>query len=216
MKTLSKAIAIASLVSASALTAQVANAGVEYNVAATSNYVWRGDTQSSNMSAFSGGVDYAHDSGLSAGVWTSNTSGDTEVDYYAAFGTEVAGFGLSAGAIAYDYNDDTADFVEVNVGAEYMGASLSYSVKVDDGDTNKDNDDAAYISVGYGMDAAEDISVAVAFGQTIDASKASSDADKYDYMVAATKSLPEFDFTLAWTNKESGENDLVVTASKSF
>ena len=216
MKTLSKAIAIASLVSASALTAQVANAGVEYNVAATSNYVWRGDTQSSNMSAVSGGVDYSHDSGLSAGVWTSNTTGDTEVDYYAAFGTEVAGFALSAGAIAYQYNADTADFVEVNVGAEYMGASVSYSVKVDDGDTNKDNDDAAYISAGYGMDVEENLSVAVAFGQTIDASKASSDADKYDYSVAATKSLPEFDFTLAWTNKESGENDLVVTASKSF
>ena len=216
MKTLSKAVAVASLLSAGIMSAQVANADVSYNAAATSNYVWRGDSQSSNMSAFSGGVDYAHESGASVGVWTSNTSGDTEVDYYASFGAEVGDISYSVGVIAYDYNTDISDFTEVNVGADVMGVSLSYSVKVDDSDTDKTNDDAAYISVGYGLGIAEDVALNVAFGQTIDADSTKSSADKYDYLIAATKSLPAFDFTLAWTNKESGENDLVVTAAKSF
>jgi uncharacterized protein (TIGR02001 family) len=216
MKTLSKAVAVASLLSAGIMSAQVANAEVSFNAAATSNYIWRGATQTNNASAVSGGADYAHESGASAGVWTSNVAGDTEIDYYASYGAEVGGVALSAGVISYDYNTDTADFVEVNVGAAFAAASLSYSVKVDDGDTNKDNDDAAYISLGYGLSLAEDLSLDLALGQTMDASKASSSADKYDYLAALTKSLPDFDFTLAIANLEDGENEMFVAVSKSF
>ncbi|MCG8099687.1 MAG: TorF family putative porin, partial [Candidatus Thiodiazotropha taylori] len=39
----------------------VAAAEISANIGVTSNYVWRGLTQSANSTAFSGGVDYAHD-----------------------------------------------------------------------------------------------------------------------------------------------------------
>ena len=47
------------------------------NTVAISNYVWCGDTQTNDASAIQGGADYAHESGLSVGVWTSNAAGDT-------------------------------------------------------------------------------------------------------------------------------------------
>jgi len=216
MKSLSKAVAVASLLSAGIMSAQVANAEVSFNAAGTSNYMWRGDTQTANGSAISGGADYSHESGAAAGVWTSNVAGDTEIDYYVSYGAEVGAVSLSAGVISYDYNADTADFVEFNVGAGFADASVTYSVKIDDGDSTKDNDDAAYISLGYGLSLAEDVSLDLALGQTINASKASSSADKYDYLAAVTKSLPDFDFTLAIANKEDGENEMFVAVSKSF
>lgn len=47
---------------------------VTSNVGLTSNYVFRGISQNSMAPAIQGGMDYAHASGLYAGVWGSNVS----------------------------------------------------------------------------------------------------------------------------------------------
>ena len=54
----------------------LANAEISANVALTSDYVWRGVSQTLEDPAIQGGFDYAHDSGFAAGVWASN------VDFY--------------------------------------------------------------------------------------------------------------------------------------
>lgn len=223
MKTLSKAVAVASLISAGFVGTQVAHAEVSFNAAITSNYVWRGDTQNADTSAFQGGADYAHESGLSAGIWTSSLAGDTEVDYYAAYTLPAGPVELTVGAIAYDYNDDTADFAEVNFAAAAAGATLSYSQKVSEGEDNdnggdKDNDSDAYVHLGYGLSLAEDLALDLGFGQVLtDAKDAEGDnAGKYDLSASLTKSLPEFDFSMTLTDKEDGENEFFITASKGF
>jgi uncharacterized protein (TIGR02001 family) len=48
---------------------------ISYNVGVTSDYVFRGISQSRNRPAFSGGVDYSHTpTGLYAGTWVSTIS----------------------------------------------------------------------------------------------------------------------------------------------
>jgi uncharacterized protein (TIGR02001 family) len=47
---------------------------VSANVGFTTDYIWRGIAQSSHNPAVQGGIDYAHASGLYAGVWGSNVS----------------------------------------------------------------------------------------------------------------------------------------------
>lgn len=49
------------------------------NVGVTSNYIWRGATQGSDDSAVSGGIYYAHDSGLYVGTWVSSLSGGSSM-----------------------------------------------------------------------------------------------------------------------------------------
>ena len=49
-----------------------ANAAVEANIGATSNYVWRGVTQTNDDAAISGGVDYSDESGVYVGAWASD------------------------------------------------------------------------------------------------------------------------------------------------
>ena len=56
MKKSSIAILVASLVGA-----VTANAGVTGNIAASSDYVWRGITQTNHASAVSGGIDCSYE-----------------------------------------------------------------------------------------------------------------------------------------------------------
>ena len=83
-----------------------------YNVGLTSNYLFRGVSQTHGNPAIQGGVDYAHSSGLYAGVWASNISwvkqfhdkGSVEVDFYGGYKNTFADdFTYDVGLIRYQY-----------------------------------------------------------------------------------------------------------------
>jgi uncharacterized protein (TIGR02001 family) len=112
-----KSIVLATAV-ASVLASGVAAAELSGNAAITSNYIWRGITQTNDGAAGQGGIDWGHDSGLYVGTWVSNVAfpdvnpdpGDEptlgtgyEMDVYAGFGGEVGGFGYDLGVISYQY-----------------------------------------------------------------------------------------------------------------
>jgi uncharacterized protein (TIGR02001 family) len=151
MKTLSKAIAIASLVSAGALTAQVANAEVEYSAQIDSSYLYRGENIGGNAALFSGAVDYSHDSGFYAGAWIANSP---EYDLYAGYAMEVGEVSIDLGAVTYVYpgtgaGQDTAPFdgMEAYINLGFMGASLSYNTGFES------LEDKTYLAIGYELDA---------------------------------------------------------------
>ena len=62
------------------------------NVALATDYMYRGGSQTNEQPAISGGFDYAHSSGVYAGVWASNVdfgdSANIEIDYYGGIGGE--------------------------------------------------------------------------------------------------------------------------------
>ncbi|MDQ7072995.1 MAG: TorF family putative porin [Gammaproteobacteria bacterium] len=78
------------------------------SVALSTDYVWRGYSQTDNDPAISGSFDYAHASGFYAGTWASNvsfaTDTDIEIDVYAGFGGELDnGLGWDIGWLRYIY-----------------------------------------------------------------------------------------------------------------
>jgi uncharacterized protein (TIGR02001 family) len=100
------------------------------NVGLTTEYIYRGLSQTDDQPALQGGFDYEHESGLSAGIWASNVDfndgsdgASVEIDYYAAFSGEVKGVSWSVGGIYYSYpgvNDDfDYDFFEANASLGY-------------------------------------------------------------------------------------------------
>jgi uncharacterized protein (TIGR02001 family) len=215
MKKLTQAVAAASLISAGLMGAQVAQAEVSFNVAATSNYVWRGATQSADASALQGGIDYSNEAGFALGAWQSSIENDTETDYYGSYTFSLSdSVSLDAGFIDYDYsNDDTLDFVELYAGATVGPVSATYYQKVSDGDDNKDNDDDGYASVSYGFDLVESVSASLTAGKIITDVKG---ADLWDVAFAVTKSTPEFDFTATITDKKESDEEFFITVSKGF
>ncbi len=129
MPTKTNAIALAVATSLSAMAAQ---AELKGNIAMSSDYVWRGVSQTRHGSAVSGGIDYSHDLGLYVGGWTSNIAGDTEIDLYAGYGHDFNGLGIDLGYISYTYPADTlADFGEAYLGLSYGIASVKFSYNTD-------------------------------------------------------------------------------------
>jgi hypothetical protein len=69
------------------------------NVALTTDYVWRGISQTNEDPAIQGGFDFEHPSGVYLGVWGSNVDFDTQENwsYSRGFGVDWGGF--TAGGI---------------------------------------------------------------------------------------------------------------------
>jgi uncharacterized protein (TIGR02001 family) len=117
------------------LTAMAASAEVTGTVGVYSDYNWRGITQTSQDPALQGSIDYAHDSGLYAGVWASNVDfGDCcdeniETDLYVGFsgGEEMT---WDVGGIYYLYpGAEDLDFWEIyaGLGWNWLSGKVSYS-----------------------------------------------------------------------------------------
>lgn len=123
---------------AAVLTSGVAAAELSANAAITSNYIWRGVTQTYDQAAGQGGIDYSHDSGLYAGTWVSNvafgddnTGNGYEMDVYAGFAGEAGKLGYDVGVITYQYPVTSEfNFTEVYVSgtASIVTIGLNYTV----------------------------------------------------------------------------------------
>ena len=139
MLKLKKTIAFSAvaLMAATSLTSTAVNAEVSANVAATSNYLWRGQEQTGGDAAISGGIDYADESGFYAGTWVSNASWADEMtyelDFYAGFGGDISeGVSYDVGYIYYAYPDAAssadADFSEIYGSISVEGFTFGASV----------------------------------------------------------------------------------------
>lgn len=132
MKKLSYLLVLSGLVSASAF-AEDSPHSVSFNVGATTDYIFRGISQSQHAPAISGGVDYGHASGLYAGAWLSTqqwvatgpkTDSDLELDIYGGYKGAAGDIGYDVGVIRYSYDGDlAAGFVTPNTTEIYLGAS---------------------------------------------------------------------------------------------
>lgn len=134
------------------LSAGAAYAEVSANIGVTSNYLWRGVSQTQDDVAVSGGVDYSHESGFYVGAWASNVNFGTtetvdvvdgggsvigtatvnkddhqyELDVYAGFAGEAGGFGYDIGVVHYAYPeaDGDADFTELAVSGSFSVVTI--------------------------------------------------------------------------------------------
>ena len=123
-------------------------AGVSANVSFTTDYIWRGMTQSDGP-AVQGGFDYEADSGFYAGFWGSNVNFNNgngqELDCYAGYGFSLGDVGVDVGYITYDYPDSDPDlkFEEIYLGFSIGDLGLTYASGQDEAPD--------YIEVSYGI-----------------------------------------------------------------
>ena len=109
---------------------------VSANVAFTSDYVWRGMTQSDGP-AIQGGFDFEDKSGFYAGIWGSNVNfndgAGSELDYYAGYGLSLGEVGVDIGYIAFDYpqNQTGLDFEEIYLGLSFGNLDLTLASGLD-------------------------------------------------------------------------------------
>ncbi len=141
---------------------------VTSNVGITSNYIFRGISQTSTNPAIQGGFDYAHSSGFYAGVWGSNVSwivdsGATasgsvgmELDTYLGYkGSIASDVGYDVGYVRYNYSGNyipganyaKADTEEVYAALSYKFLTAKYSYSIGDFLTVADAKGTNYIEL---------------------------------------------------------------------
>ena len=123
-------------------------AAVSAKVAFSSDYVWRGMTQSDGP-AIQGGFDFEAESGFYAGIWGSNVNfndgAGSELDYYFGYGFSVGDLGIDIGYVAFDYpkNQTGLDFEEIVLGFSLGNFGLTHALGQDDF--------TDYTEISYGM-----------------------------------------------------------------
>jgi uncharacterized protein (TIGR02001 family) len=193
------------------------------NVALTSNYIFRGISQSQNKPAIQGGFDYSHSSGLYAGTWASNVGWITtkdnnslEWDFYAGYkGTFAGDFSYDVGALKYYYpgnsngNSLTPDTTELYVAIGWKFITLKYNYSISKylfawGDQNSaggDNRGSGYIDLSANYDLGNGWGVQGHIGhQDI---KNYSNASYTDWKLGVTKDLGFGVVGLAYTDTDA-------------
>lgn len=170
---MSRKTALASSLPLLLLGAGQAYAGTTGNVALTSDYLFRGVSQTNQEPAVQGGIEYAADSGFYVGVWGSSVSwlsdlstdaapisSDVELDGYLGYRGKFGDSKLSydVGALYYAYPGDfpsgfnSADTGEIYFGlnaglSESVGLAAKYSYAVTDLFGYADSDGSGYLDL---------------------------------------------------------------------
>jgi uncharacterized protein (TIGR02001 family) len=111
-------------------------ANVSANVTFSSDYIWRGMTQTDGP-AMSGGFDFESENGFYAGIWGSNVNfndgAGSELDYYFGYGFEVGNVGIDLGYVVFDYpqNNTGLDFEEIVIGLSMRDLGLTFALGQD-------------------------------------------------------------------------------------
>ena len=208
---------------------KIGDVEVSANVALTSDYVWRGFSQTYNKPAIQGGFDLGHDSGVYVGTWASNIrfipegqpsdGAQMEIDAYIGYATEFNnGVGVDVGYNYYFYpdaqNDLNYDFGEFYLKGSYRFLTLSYNYANDFfGNAGK----AHYLNLGgeYGLPYDATLSGSIGH-QTF---KDNSDGDYTDWTIAVSKSFAGLDFSLAYMDtdvEKANDSDELAQARAVF
>ena len=129
-KTLLSAAAVAVFAGGASVASAEESYSISGNVALTSDYRFRGISQSDEDIAIQGGFDFEHESGFYVGTWGSSVDFDTngpccdgslELDIYAGFGGAFnEDWGYDVGVLAYLYPGDDGQegdyFLELLIG----------------------------------------------------------------------------------------------------
>ncbi|MDZ7750483.1 MAG: TorF family putative porin [Gammaproteobacteria bacterium] len=235
MFNMKKTILVAAV--SAALSPLAAQAELSANIGATSNYMWRGVTQTGNEAAVQGGIDWAHDSGFYLGTWASNvnfpsageevtitdSAGDTatftvdsddggyELDLYGGYGGSVGELGYDVGLIYYSYiATGDLNFLELagSVSYKWFSAGINYTL---DGEADEDatfSDDDIYYYVGASFEVAPTWTIGGTIGQY--EFDDTADTDYTHYQLDIGKSAGDWgDFTLSVSqaDEEAGNPD---------
>ncbi|MGV6807044.1 MAG: TorF family putative porin [bacterium] len=232
MKAIKKALAVATVVSATAAPIAAQAAEVSGNVTMATDYRFRGISQTDERFAIQGGFDVGFDSGFYIGTWASNvnfsdSSGDinsAELDFYAGYGFEVSeGVALDFSVITFVYPAAESEFNYEEYVAGLSVGDLGLSVVYSNNYFGSDADAFVY-NIDYAIAVSEDVAVDLHVGYSdVDEDYFFGEDDSYlDWSIAVTKSALGLDFSLAYIDTDldeygdDAEGTAVFSVSKSL
>lgn len=214
---LTSALAIGAAMACGAAEAQGAWTG---NVAATTDYVFRGLSQTNGNAAVQGGADYT-DGGFYAGAWASsldfgvdaagaNAAADLELDVYAGFRPVWGNVTFDLGVIGYLYPGSTDDFSEYDYWEGYAKASFSPVEGASLGvaayyspEFTTESGDAVYIEANGSWTLSDSFAISGAVGQqTVDTPIFAGEDQYVTWNVGGTLTAGGFSFDMRYVGTD--------------
>lgn len=214
---------------------------LSFNLSLTSDYRYRGISQTRLKPALQGGLDYAHASGFYVGAWASTIkwikdaggNADVELDLYGGYKTEVApGLTLDVGGLQYVY---ARNQLHPSANTFELYGALSYGVftaKYSHSTTNlfgfADSKNSGYLDLSANVDLGDGLTLTPHVGhQSV---RHLSGASYTDYSLTLAKDFSGLllsaalvgtdaqrsAYTSAVDNKFLGKTSLVVSLKKTF
>jgi uncharacterized protein (TIGR02001 family) len=232
-------LAVALCVTAIPAVAQAQAASpLTFNASLTTDYRYRGISQSRLGAAVQGGLDYAAPSGFYVGAWASSIQwikdggGDAplEIDLYGGWKGEVAkGLTLDVGALSYQYPNNKlavkAETLELYGALSYGPATLKYSHSVSNLFGFADSKGSGYLDLSATFDVGGGVMVTPHVGHQ---KVANLDAASYtDYSVTVSKDFDgwvpsvalvgtDTEVYVSPAGKNLGKTALVLAIKKNF
>lgn len=183
-----------------------------FNVGGTTDYRFRGLTQTNYKPALQAGVDFSHKSGFYLGAWGSNVSwvkelngaskGEFELDLYGGFKGEItSGLGFDVGLISYQYlgNDSgeagtpgaglfsNATTNEFYIGLSYAMFTLKYSQSIGDFLGNINSTGSKYFDLSANFDLGNGFTLTPHIGRQTIPNIVGNVGDYTDYALTLSK-----------------------------
>jgi uncharacterized protein (TIGR02001 family) len=194
------------------------------NVALTSDYRFRGISQSDESAAIQGGFDVEFSPGFYVGTWGSSVDfdsndgydGSLELDYYAGWSSAIGDtdFGIDVGYIYYDYpgdNGDEGDYGEVYVSGSWKDLSVAVNYSDDYyGGTGK----FFYYAADYSLTLFDSIGVGfhVGYNDFDETGFFATNTDSYtDWSVTLSYSWAGVDLSVAYVDTDLDDDDVFGT-----
>lgn len=236
MRTKPLATALAALATiAAAGAAQAGDGPFTANVGLVSDYAYRGWSQTDERPALQGGFDYAHDSGLYAGVWGSNVSwladadntgqvsNSLELDLYGGYKGTAGAIGYDLGLLQYYYPGsypkpyNSPNTLEGYLGLSWEFLSFKYSYAFTDLFGYDKSDGSQYYDLGAAVDVGGGFTLAAHVGY----SDIKGQDDYTDWKLGVTKEFGGFNFGLHYVDTDVDNADLadervILSIAKSF
>ncbi len=204
---------------------------VTSNIGLVSNYLYRGISQTGGEAALQGGFDYAHASGVYAGVWGSNVSwigpllgasnSSLELDTYAGYKGGFAGdFSYDVGYLRYNYtgvypptSTTKADTDEIYGALGWKWVALKYSHSLGDTFGMDKASGTSYVELNASYPIADmGITLGAHYGKqtykgtVADALETAGTSATYsDYKLSASKDFSGYVVGLAYSSTNSPE-----------
>ncbi|MFC2952886.1 TorF family putative porin [Marinicaulis aureus] len=178
------ALIVTSSISGAAFAQEESESPISFsaNVTLTSDYRFRGVSQTEEDLALQGGFDAAHESGFYVGTWASNLAGwgtfggsNLELDIYGGYATDISDFGVDVGVVWYLFPGglDRTSYGEIygsvakSVGPLDLTVGANYAFKQDALSLNDVKQDNIYVYGDAGVTIADSpVSVSAHLGYT--------------------------------------------------
>lgn len=216
------------------------------NLKLTTDYLFRGVSQTQNGPAIQGGFDYAHKSGFYVGTWASNVdwvgtkdNNSMELDLYGGYAGSIGeDIGYDVGLIHYYYPGNkiagaaTPDTTEVYVSGSWKFLTLKYSHTVSkyfvawEGANGESTRGSGYLELNAEYDLGNGWGVSAHIGRQ--RVKNYGDASYTDWNVGVSKDVGFGTFSLlysdtnakdseyTWSGKKVADGRVVLSFSKDF